>query len=64
MTLKEYLDQKPIEDCFDLIPSVYKGRDLHEYENVEIKTVKTDQKILIERSYCWRINENHFGYTT
>lgn len=44
MTLKEYLNQKPIEECFDLIPSVYKGRDLHEYETTEIKIIKTDPK--------------------
>lgn len=44
MTLKQYLNQKPIEECFDLIPSVYKGRDLHEYENVKIKIIKTDEK--------------------
>lgn len=44
MTLKQYLNQKPIEECFDLIPSVYKGRNLHEYENVKIKTIKTDPK--------------------
>ena len=44
MTLKEYLNQKPVEECFDLIPSVYKGRDLHEYETTEIKIIKTDAK--------------------
>ena len=44
MTLKEYLNQKPVEECFDLIPSVYVGRDLHEYENAKIKTIKTDPR--------------------
>lgn len=42
MTLKQYLNQKPIEECFDLIPSVYKGRDLHEYKDAEINLIKTD----------------------
>lgn len=44
MTLKQYLNQKPVEKCFDLIPAVYKGRDLHEYETTEIKIIKTDPK--------------------
>ena len=44
MTLKQYLNQKPVEECFDLIPGVYKGRDLHEYKDAEIKIVKTDPK--------------------
>ena len=44
MTLREYLNQKPIEECFELIPSVYKGRDLHKYEDAEIKIIKTDSK--------------------
>ena len=44
MTLKQYLNQKPIEECFDLIPSVYTSRNLHEYENTEIKSIKTDPK--------------------
>lgn len=44
MTLKQYLNQKPIEECFDLIPSVYKGRDLHEYKDAKIKRIKTDPK--------------------
>lgn len=46
MTLKEYLNQKPIEECFDLIPSVYRGRDLHKYKNAKIKLIKTDPKDL------------------
>ena len=44
MTLKQYLNRKPVEECFDLIPSVYKGRDLHEYEDAEIKIIKTDSR--------------------
>ena len=44
MTLKQYLKQKPIGECFDLIPSVYKGRDLHEYENAVIKLIKADPR--------------------
>ena len=44
MTLKQYLKQKPTEECFDLIPSVYVGRDLHDYENANIKIIKTDPK--------------------
>ena len=44
MTLKQYLNQKPIEECFDLIPVVYKGRDLHEYRDAEIKIIKTNPK--------------------
>lgn len=44
MTLKQYLKQKPVEECFDLIPSVYKGRDLHECENLKIKIIKTDSR--------------------
>ena len=44
MTLKQYLDQKPIGECFDLIPSVYKGRDLQEYKDAKIKIIKTDPK--------------------
>ena len=44
MTLKQYLNQKLVEECFDLIPSVYKGRDLHEYKDAEIKIIKTDPR--------------------
>jgi len=44
MTLKEYLKQKPIGECFDVLPSVYKGRDLHEYKNAKIKMIRTDPK--------------------
>ncbi len=57
MTLKQYLNQKPIEECFDLIPSVYKGRDLHGYTDTEIKLIKTDPRtpnrkiILLEDTY-------------
>lgn len=44
MTLKQYLNQKPIEECFNLIPAVYKGRDLHEYKDAKIKSIQTDPK--------------------
>lgn len=58
MTLKQYLNQKPVEECFDLIPSVYKGRDLHEYENAKIKIIKTDpknpyRKIILLEDKCY-----------
>lgn len=42
MTLKEYLNTKPIEECFDLHPSKYKGRALHLYEDAEITSIENN----------------------
>lgn len=44
MTLKEYLNTKPIEECFDLHPSKYKGRSLHLYEDAEIIFIENDSR--------------------
>ena len=44
MRLKDYLAQKPTEEYFDVIPSVYKSRDVHDYENNKIKIIRTDLK--------------------
>lgn len=41
MILKDYLKQKPINEYFDLIPAKYEGRELHLYENKNIKSIKT-----------------------
>lgn len=44
MTLKEYLNTKPIEEYFDLYPTKYVGRDLYLYENAEIVSIENDSR--------------------
>ena len=48
MTLKEYLSQKPIDEPFDLIPSNYISRDLHDYHNRNVIKIedKNNRKIV------------------
>lgn len=44
MILKEYLNTKPIEECFDLYPSKYKGRSLYLYEDAEITSIENNSR--------------------